>query len=431
MPRSIRVRREYISEVKAALPRHGFVRQIDLAERVQLAQGTVSSFLNGKSVDYLNFIELCHVLELDWQTIADLDPRSADSLSPLESQYQEPAALLNSKSQALEDLYVEHQSLEQHCYREITNPGCLIRIKAPQKMGKTSLIARVLWQAAQQGSQTVYLNLQLADQASLETLDQFLQWFCANIALQLHIPDKLDEYWSKRLGSKVSFKTYFEQYLLPEINCLLTLGIDEIDRLFEYPAIYQDFFGLLRVLHEEGKRNSIWQRFRLVIAHATEMYIPMDVNQSPFNVGWSIELPELSLEQMQDLVQRHQLNWNSGEVEQLMQITGGHPFLVRLALYHIACGDITLAEVLQTASTETGIYGDQLRRLGNVLLRQPELEAAMREVVTTPGPVRLTVDVKFKLLSLGLVKQQEDGAIPRYELYRQYFSKLLSESDSE
>lgn len=422
MPRSIKIRPESIAEVRTTLPRRGFVRQIDLAERVQLAQGTVSSFLNGRPVYYLNFIELCHVLELDWQAIADLDPRSADASSPTESQHREPVTLLNSNSQVPEDLYVEHPSIEQLCYREIANPGCLIRIKAPQKMGKTSLMTRILRQAAQQGSQTAYLSLQLADQSSLETLDQFLQWFCANVTLQLHLPDKLDEYWSKRLGSKVSFKAYFEQYLLPEIDCPLTLGIDEIDRLFEYPAIYQDFFGLLRVLHEEGKRRSIWQQFRLVIAHSTEMYVPMDINQSPFNVGWSIELPELSFEQVQDLVQRHQLSWSSGEVEQLMQITDGHPFLVRLALYHIACGDITLTEVSQTASTETGIYGDQLRRLGNVLFRQPDLEAAMREVVVTPVPARLRADVKFKLLSLGLVKQQGDGVMPRYELYRQYFS---------
>lgn len=295
MPRSIRVRQECIPEVKAALPRQGFVRQSDLAEQVQLSQSTVSSFLNGRPVDYLNFIEICRLLGLEWQAVADLDPRvdppmalplQPSSATPVEI----PPQVQDSSPGILPELpegqveldstfYVERPPIEQRCYAEIVKPGCLIRIKAPRQMGKTSLMVRILQQAAQAGSRTVCLSLQLADQETFETLDRFLQWFCANVSLQLQLPDRLDAYWkSKRFGSKVSCKTYFEQYLLPELGQPLTLAIDEVDRLFEHPTLYQDFFGLLRVLHEEGKRSEIWQQFRLVVVHSTEVYVPMDVN---------------------------------------------------------------------------------------------------------------------------------------------------------
>ena len=72
MPRSVRVRSELISEVKSALPRNGYIRQTDLAEYLQISQSTISSFLNGRPVDYLNFREICQALSLKWQDIADL-----------------------------------------------------------------------------------------------------------------------------------------------------------------------------------------------------------------------------------------------------------------------------------------------------------------------------------------------------------------------
>ncbi len=62
-------------------------------------------------------------------------------------------------------------------------------------------------------------------------------------------------------------KAYFEEYLIPTINKPLTLGLDEVDKIFEYPEIYRDFFGLLRALHEEGKRREIWNKLRLVGEH--------------------------------------------------------------------------------------------------------------------------------------------------------------------
>ncbi|MDF5734040.1 MAG: AAA-like domain-containing protein, partial [Rhizonema sp. PD38] len=153
----------------------------------------------------------------------------------------------------------------------------------------------------------------------------------------------------------------------------------------------------------------------------TEVYVPMDVNQSPFNVGFSVELPEFTIEQVQDLAQRHQLNWSVTEVRQLMAMVGGHPFLVRLALYNIARQHITLTQLLQTVLTDGGIYSDYLRRLELMLAEQPELGIAMREVVTSSSSVRLKTVPKFKLQGIGLVKLQGDEVIPSCELYRQYF----------
>ncbi len=322
--------------------------------------------------------------------------------------------------------YVERQGIDDRCYEAIAKPGSLIRIKAPRQMGKTSLMARILYRAKASGYATVPLSFQLADSKIFTDLEQFLRWFCAIVALELQLPDRLTDYWNGILGSKVNCKSYFERYLLANVTSPLALGLDEVDRVFQYPELAADFFGLLRAWHEDAKNREIWRKLRLVVVHSTEAYIPMHINQSPFNVGLPIELPEFKSEQVQELAQRHGLGWGATAVEQLMAMVGGHPYLVRLALYHIARQEITLSELLATAPTDAGLYSDHLRRHLWNLEQHSQLAAALKKVVTADSPVQLESMQGFKLHSMGLVHLQGNEVTPRCDLYRQYFRVRLS-----
>ncbi|MGI0487546.1 AAA-like domain-containing protein [Pantanalinema rosaneae CENA516] len=327
--------------------------------------------------------------------------------------------------------YVERSPYEAQCYREILQPGTLIRIKAPRQMGKTSLMSRILQQAREQGYATVPLSFQHADAGVFANLNQFLQWFCSRVARKLRSPHAVDEYWSDTFGSKDNCTAYFEDCLLSEINTPLVLGLDEVDRIFQYPTIADDFFGLLRAWYEEAgygdSGSGLWEKLRLVIVHSTEVYIPLDVNQSPFNVGLPIELSEFSPEQVLDLAERHGLNWQRSQIEQLMRIVGGHPYLIRLAFYHLAQQHLTLAELLTTAPTEAGIYGDHLRRHLWNLQQHPKLSTALSWVVAANEPIELESVLAFKLHSLGLVQLHGNRVTSRFELYRQYFSQRLAQ----
>ncbi|MEA5574503.1 AAA-like domain-containing protein [Calothrix sp. UHCC 0171] len=447
MPRGIRIRPDCIPIVKQRAIQQGFARQIDLAERIDKSQSVVNFFLNGRKVEYLNFYEICEVLGFEVREIADFEtlantyiPKtptvnssslSSPSLSvesppsPLEIENPEGEVPLDSQ------FYIERPPIEQQCYEEIKKPGSLIRIKAPQQMGKSSLFARILQQAENQGSKTVTIDFQLAEERFFSDLNQFLHFFCDTVAeavagddreLQEKLLGQLDEHWQsgQRFGYMRTCKNYFERYLFPEIQQPLVLGLESVERLFEYPKIYKDFFALLRAVHEEAKRRDIWKQLRLAIAYSTEAYVPVDINQSPFNVGLALELPEFTQEQVKDLAQRHQLNWNDTEVESLMKLIGGHPFLVRLAMYKTVIDKINLADLLQTAHTGEGIYHRHLQRQEYILQQQPELGKAMQEIVAG-NPVQLTTEIRFKLYSLGLVKLRSDEVTPRCELYRQYF----------
>lgn len=317
--------------------------------------------------------------------------------------------------------YVERPPIEERCYQTIVQPSALIRIKAPRQMGKTSLMARILHHGARQGYCTVPLTFQLVDKGVFANLDKFLKWFCAYVGRELHLPNQLDDYWDEIFGSKVNCKDYFEKYILPQIDSPLILGLDELDRVFQYPDIAEDFLGLLRAWHEESKRRDIWKKLRLIVVHSTEVYIPMNINQSPFNVGLPVDLPEFNSQQIQDLAVRHNLKWSEAEVEKLMAIVGGHPYLVRVALYHISRSDLTLEELKETAIADAGIYSDHLRRQLWNLEEYPELAQGMREIVAADSPVQLKAMQAFKLDSLGLLKLHGNECVPRCELYRQYF----------
>jgi hypothetical protein len=321
-------------------------------------------------------------------------------------------------------LYIERSTIEQTCYQEILQPRAFIRLFAPRKMGKTSLIARILDYGRSQNYHTVRLSLHCAGTQVFASSDRFLRWFCTNVTKQLGLESRLNGYWDEDMGALINSTIYFQGYILKEISNPIVLALDGIDQLFQYPELAGDFFVLLRSWYEETKDSSVWQKLRVVMAHSVEVYIPLPTNRSPFNVGLAIELPTFNQEQVQDLAQRHQLQLTTPEIEQLMKLTGGFPYLIRLALYQSSRLNIPLKTLLQDATTDRGIYQQHLQSLLWNIQQHPKLPDAFKQVLT--APIQLEIEVAFKLKSLGLVHLVENQAIVSCELYREYCRNYLS-----
>ncbi len=355
---------------------------------------------------------------LDWLKAKYADISPPVPVAGLE--YPEGLVALNSP------FYVERPSVESECYHTIMKPGSLLRIKAPKMMGKTSLMLRICDRALAGGCQAVYLDLGGVELAVFTNLDKFLRWMCAKVGRGLKLDNQLEKYWdAELLSSNDNCTAYFEEYLLPAINSPLVLALDEVDRIFPYPQVAEDFFGMLRSWHEKGKNSTIWQQLRLVVAHSTEVYIPLDINQSPFNVGVPVELRDFDKTQVQALAKRHGLDWGSESAEQLMAVAGGHPHLVRLALYYLSSEGVPLEKLLREAPTEAGIYSNHLRRHLEILQKGSPLADALKKVVTAADAVELESMQIYKLHSMGLVQRQDNGVTPRCNLYRYYFCRVL------
>ncbi len=434
MSRSLKVQQNCITKVKLALTRNGFPSQRSLAEDVGFALATVSNFLTGKPVDYTTFEELCRKLGLNWHEIStldleiaaqdlDLQPKLPDRIGASHTCHQDALPCYPNGAVSLDSpFYLERVPVQAQIDRELAKPGALVRIKAPKEMGKTSLLMRVLDTAKSLGYQTVSLNIEQVDVVILSDLDRFLRWLCANVARQLQLPPMLDEYWDEDLGSKISCTAYFEDYLLAKISTPLVLAFDEMNRMFEHPQMAQDFLPLLRSWYEEAKISPIWQKLRLIVVHSTEIYIPLQLNQSPFNVGLPIQLDTFSQAEVQQLARCYGLDWDNGvEARQLMEMVGGHPLLVNIALYHLSCGDINLSELLETAPTAAGIYHHHLQRHWVTLAEQPELAQALDRVMSATKPIILAPILAYQLSSLGSIERLGDKVVPACELYRQAF----------
>lgn len=364
------------------------------------------------------------------QNDTPFSPKSHSAISfpkPLpEVQLESPKKLTSPDSV----LYMKRPPIEERCCRKLEEPGALVRIKAPKQMGKTSLMLFCLAHARSQGYRTVTLSLQRADRVTFTDLDKFLQWFCTAIGHQFGLPSQsVGENWNALYGSKSNCTNYFEDCLLSQTDVPLILALDQVDEVFPHAAIADDFFSLLRSWYEEssyGNANSqLWQKLRLLIVHSTEAYVPLEVNRSPFNVGLTIALPPFTQDQVSDLARRHKLTLSDSQIDDLIKLLGGHPYMVRLALFHLSQGRDDWEDIFRTATTDAGIYSDHLRRYLRYLQEHPELAAAYQQVIRTDALVEIEQVSAFKLNSMGLVNLQENAVISSCELYRRYFHDQL------
>jgi hypothetical protein len=326
-------------------------------------------------------------------------------------------------------LYIQRSPMEDLAIAAIQQADSLIRIKAPQRMGKTSLINHLLGVAHQVGMQTVVVDMRQADAKVLEDLDRFLRWFCWVIGQQLNLDPKFDEYWFESAGSKLSCTTYVQEYFLTQSQSPIVIAIDTAHHLVKHPHIAQNFFTMLRSWYEQTRVRDDWQKLRLIIAHVAELDLPLPSNQSPFNVGLPLNLPGLTTAGIGNLAERYELHQvgirDLDALQPLLNLVGGHPYLLQLAFYWLRLGYLSLVQLLQEASSEGGIYGDHLRPLWRTLQQDDTLMEALRQVLLTPDSIGLSAKTADRLEGMGLVQFHGAKLSLSCELYRQYFGDRL------
>ncbi|MGG6240611.1 AAA-like domain-containing protein [Nodosilinea sp. AN01ver1] len=355
-----------------------------------------------------------------------------DYLLPEDTQRAEPSLStqrgpLNGPLPLDSPFYVCRPGVESSGTQEILTAGAMVRLKAPCQFGKTSFINLMLGHAQDYGLRLAVVSLQAIDRRCLGDLDLTLRWFCAVVARALGLPNQLDQRWDGLFGGIYSCTDYFETYLLPASDQPLLLVIDDLDELFPYDDVATDFLGMLRAWYEQGRygtEQNLWPKLRLAIAHSTEAWMPLNIHQSPFNVGFAVELPPFSLDQVQELALRYGLDPDDGDLLQLLDLVGGHPYLTQLTLFYLAQQQ-PLAAIVEQAIAYDGIYSSHLRHQLEVLEADPELSEAMAQVAASSKGIKLPPQVSFRLQGLGLVRFRQQLSVASCELYRQYFATLL------
>jgi transcriptional regulator with XRE-family HTH domain len=396
----------------------------ELSERTGLSPNTLARVRSRKvPVDQQTLENYFRAFEL---AISAEDFSDADAvLTPNRQQI-----LLSGQLPVDSPFYIHRPPIENLCYEALLQPGALLRIKAPRQMGKTSLLSRILTQVRDQQYATTITSLQLADASVFSDLKRFLQWVSAIVTQSVGLPNQIDRYWDDLFGNSYNCTNYFENYLLSELDTPLVLAFDEVDAIFDYPEIATDFFGMVRAWYEKARygdaKSELWQKLRIVLVHSTEVYVPLNLHQSPFNAGLAIELPTFTQEQVQELAQRYLVEQPEVFAQELIDLTGGNPYLVQLGLHHLSLQNVTLEELVDNAAASDGVYSGHLRNLLLNLQQYPDLLATLKRVVLSTTPVELETIQLFKLQSKGLIRIKDQQVVPSCNLYRQYFQKTLT-----
>lgn len=296
-------------------------------------------------------------------------------------------------------------------------------LKAPGQMGRSTLLSRVINEAEEQGKHVAHLDFQLFDKAARADYDTFFRQFCTLLTDAMSLDNQVEKFWQEGGSNSLMRCTrYLSRYLLAELRAPLVLAMDEVDAIYD-SLFRSDFFTMLRNWSNSRATNPIMKKLDIVFVTAAErQWLITEGSQSDFNVGTQIDLKDFTPEQVTTLNTYHRQPMTPSEIERLLQLTGGHPYLVRRALYEVAAGYRTAAALFANATDDDGgPFGEHLKLLFHHLYEEDQNRDGLSRVIS--GKPYTDQVVIFRLQIAGLVRKQGLSISPRCNLYADYFRK--------
>jgi hypothetical protein len=295
-------------------------------------------------------------------------------------------------------------------------------------MGKTSLLARGLQSARAQGIKAVSTDLQKFNSESFRSLNHLYKAFAESMVNQLDLDVFPADTWDERRGPNANFERFMRREVLGRFDTPMLWGLDEVDRLFGTP-FGNEVFGLLRSWHNDRALDPTgpWSVLTIGIAYATEAHLFItDLNQSPFNVGTRLGLEDFTPTQVSELNRRyHSPIKSQDDLNRFYRLVGGQPYLVRRGLHELATRKLAFDAFEEHAARDESFYGDHLRRMLVLLVRDASLSQAMKSVLNAqPCSTSESFD---RLRSAGLlIGHTPQEARPRCRLYATYLRRHLA-----
>ena len=338
----------------------------------------------------------------------------------------EPWSTLEAPAGAVrpQSLFYVERHADNQLQQQLAGQGTTTTIQAGRQTGKTSLLTHAINTYQGKLGKVIYLDFHLVDEASSENLANFLRFISEAIAeqldLELHV---VDQYWQAARNPAQTFNRFLQREMLQHLDLPVLLAIDEADFLLgtEYQ---KHFFALLRAWDSRRAFDADWRKLNLVMVISTHPYLLIDdVNLSPFNVGLTIRLRDFSPDQVADLNQRHGSPLKAGDVSVLMELVGGHPYLVRQAYYTLVSEGLSLQDLRRVAPSPDGPFGKHLLFYSHSLKKNPALMTALQQLLQDQKlPDELLLE---RLSAVGLIQQEDGKWKPRCGLYGEFFKRRV------
>ncbi|NVB39605.1 AAA-like domain-containing protein [Pseudenhygromyxa sp. WMMC2535] len=290
--------------------------------------------------------------------------------------------------------------------------GVPVAVCAPLHFGKTWFLERImaLVQTRAPELSLAYVDLDIADPSSLESM---LRGVARQIAGAVGAPELT---WPGRGSPQGRLIEVLETQIRPAVADGMVLTLDLPDSMWAFPE-RDGFFRVMRVLSGQGNPERWrWLRILLAFSMAPALYID-SVAQSPWNVP-EVRLEEFSRGQILDLAQRHGVQLDDADLERMLSTVGGHPYMVRHALYEVARSGRSLGEVL--ADDEIDFH---LRRLEHLLGRDIALCESLCQLIAGE---RVDLRHRQRLEAAGMIRWDRDSQRyrARFPIYNRLFERL-------
>lgn len=350
-------------------------------------------------------------------------PRSARSLGSMEP-LQPPDAPFRS------EWYVNRDREETEALNKLRSAVAPVVLQGPHLYGKGTLLSYLLERSAEFSStagrapcHVLRINVASLGPDALSSLDALLRMIgrsALSLVEQVDAEEAerhLQKVW-QRPGSAANKLTRLLRHDILDRGPFL-LALEKVERLHGC-SFQDDFFALLRGWAEKGA-EAPWSQLRMLLTISTEPTLLDSLDHSSFfALASPIRLGGLTPEQVERMASLHGLP--AGSSVRMDATLGGHPYLVRLALYQAVVRETSVDEILNI-SHGAGPFLHHLKSLHR-FVEENQLFGTLGGVLADPG-YALSFRDYCRLYSQGLIYEERPGTHRlRCGLYEQYFGPL-------
>lgn len=329
--------------------------------------------------------------------------------------------------------YVHRKTVEKTALNYLTAPGSPVVLVAPEHYGKTALLEHIFDRIrrrdtiAGRSSRIVKIDFIHISEQERSSFDSLVSLMIANFSEQLNLPKNTAEPKKRPksivpIGPQLKLRDFIRGATLISPQPLF-LAIEGADAIYNcnYAA---DFYACLRSIAVE--RSEPFPKLRFLLTLSTN---PALLDGPEFSLFFGLCPPllleDLDKEQTASLASLYNITSNDPGLELLHELVGGHPGLMRWALYQACTKELPLKQLVLQAKVDfqDGIFAYPLHRLYSFLLKN-RLIAALCGVMRNPK-YELSAQEYNTLYRKGIVRMTSAGHYKiRNPLFAYYFHTL-------
>ena len=229
--------------------------------------------------------------------------------------------------------------------------GRFCYVLTSRQMGKSSLMVQTARRLRESGARVAVLDLTRIGQNL--SPEQWYDGLLIPLGREFNLEDELDDYWNSddaaiaKLGPMQRWMTAVREVILKAIPNNVVIFVDEIDAVRGLPFSTDEFFSGIRQMFNERTFNPDLERITFcLLGVAKPSDLVRNINTTPFNVGYRIELTDFTEEEASPLLDGlgHDPATAKKLLGRVLWWTGGHPYLTQRLCSGVAADPTVITE---------------------------------------------------------------------------------------